>query len=319
MAQLKSFLNAAPQCGIPMGVGLAILATLWGAYPAAAQEAGQKTYPSAAEACRALVAAVRANDQTAMLSVLGPDAKGILSSGDEVEDKDNRAEFVEKYEQMHRLVNEPDGTTTLYVGAENWPTPIPLVDKSGEWYFDTAAAKQEVLFRRIGRNELAVIQVCHELVDAEKEYFAAPHDGSATKDYAQKIYSTPGKHDGLYWEVGPGEPESPIGPFIGAAEAEGYGSHPGRRSEPFQGYYFRILKGQAANAPGGAHSYIANGKMTEGFAFLAYPAEYRSSGVMTFIVNQDGIVYQKDLGTHTPEIAKTLSLYDRGPTWQKAE
>jgi hypothetical protein len=287
--------------------------------PAAAQQPGQKTFPSAAEASKALVAALQANDQPALLSILGADAKDIVSSGDEVEDRNHREEFVQKYQQMHRLVAEPDGTTTLYIGAENYPTPIPLVHKGSTWYFDTAAGKREILYRRVGQNELAVIQVCRELVDAEKEYYAVPHDGDSGNQYAQKIYSDPNKHNGLYWEPASGEAESPIGPLVASAEAEGYTKGPRQKSQPFQGYYFRLLKGQGANAPGGARSYIVDGKMTGGFAFLAYPAEYRSSGVMTFIVDQDGIVYQKDLGRRTAEIAKTLTQYDRDATWRKAD
>jgi hypothetical protein len=284
----------------------------------AAQQPSQKTFSSAAEATSALLAALQANDQTALLGVLGEDAKDIVSSGDPVEDKNNRAEFVQKYQQMHRLVTEPDGKTTLYIGAENWPTPIPIVQKGTVWYFDTPSGKQEILYRRIGRNELAVIQVCRELVDAEKEYYAQPHDGDTGKTYAQKFVSDSGKHDGLYWQPVSGETESPIGPLVASATAEGYTKQTDQK-QPFHGYYFRILTEQGPNAPGGAHSYIVNGKMTQGFAFLAYPADYRSSGVKTFIVDQEGIVYEKDLGRRTAEIAKTLTRYDRDATWRKAD
>jgi hypothetical protein len=286
---------------------------------ATAQQPGQRSFPSAEEACKALVAALQTNDQTALLSLLGPEGKEIISSGDPVEDKENHAEFVQKYQQMHRLVTEPDGTTTLYIGAENWPTPIPLVHKGSTWYFDTAAGKEEILYRRIGRNELAVIQVCRELVDAEKEYYAVPHDGDSGRQYAQKFFSDPNKHNGLYWEPGPGEPESPIGPLLASAAAEGYAQNPDHQPQPFHGYYFRILTGQTANAPGGARSYIVDGKMTGGFAFLAYPAEYRSSGVMTFIVDQDGIVYEKDLGPNTADIARNMTRYARDSSWRKAD
>ena len=290
-------------------------------YPsvAPAQQPGQKTYTSVEEASQALVEALKANDEAALLRILGPDGKEIISSGDPVEDKSNRAEFVEKYQKMHRLVMEPDGTTTLYIGAENWPTPIPLVHKGGSWYFDTAAGKNEILYRRVGRNELAVIQVCHELVDAEKEYYGQPHDGDLGKEYAPKLFSAPHKHDGLYWEAGSGEPESPIGPMLASAAAEGYTHEPDQGPQPFQGYFFRILTRQDGKAPGGARSYIVNGKMTGGFAFLAYPAEYRSTGVMTFIVDQDGIVYEKDLGPHTDQTARAMTGYACDSTWRKAE
>jgi hypothetical protein len=310
-----------PKSGVALFAAFAILAAGIACFPApaAAQQPGQKTFPSAAEACKALVAAVQASDQTALLSILGPEGKEIISSGDPIEDKNNRAEFVQKYQQMHRLVAEPDGTTTLYIGAENWPTPIPLIHKGDLWYFDTATGKQEILYRRIGRNELAVIQVCRELVDAEKEYYALPHDGEATRQYAQKFSSDPGKHNGLYWEPVSAEAESPIGPLVAAAADEGDTKGPSHLPQPFQGYYFRLLTGQGANAPGGAHSYIVEGKMTGGFAFLAYPAAYRTSGVMTFMVDQDGIVYEKNLGPRTSEIVKTLTQYERDATWRKAD
>ncbi len=286
---------------------------------ASAQQTGQKTFPTAAEACRALVSANEANNVPALLTILGSDSKDILSSGDPVEDRDNRQQFVDKYNQMHRLVIEPDGKTTLYVGAENWPTPIPLVHNNEGWYFDTPAGKQEVLYRRVGRNELATIQVCKELVDAEKEYYAQPHEGESGKEYAQKLYSDRNEQDGLYWPTSAGQPESPIGPYLAEAAAQGYKQNPGVGREPFHGYYFRVLTGQGTNAPGGARSYIVDGKMTGGFAFLAYPAEYRSSGVMTFIVEQDGIVYEKDLGPRSAQIAKTLTRYDRDATWHQAQ
>jgi hypothetical protein len=283
----------------------------------AAQQSGQKTFGSAAEASHALVKAVQSDDQSALLSILGPDAKDLISSGDPSEDKSSREEFVQKYKQMHRLVNEPDGTTTLYIGAENWPTPIPLMHKGNAWYFDTPAGKKEVLYRRIGKNELAVIQSCRELVDAEKEYYSQPHDGESGQQYASKLSSDPGKHNGLYWETSAGQQESPIGPLVAAAAANGGSENSDQKPQPFMGYYFRILTGQKTAK--GSRSFIVDGKMTGGFAFLAYPAEYRSSGVMTFLVDQDGIVYEKDLGPHTAAIAKTLTRYDRDASWRQAD
>lgn len=285
------------------------------ATPAAAQQAGQETFTSAGKASHALIGALKANDEPALLKILGPDGEEIVSSGDPVEDKENRAAFVQKYQQMHRLVTEPNGETTLYIGAENWPTPIPLEHKGNVWYFDTPAGKQEVLYRRVGRNELAVIQVCHELVDAEKEYYGQPHDGNSAHIYAEKFMSDPGKQDGLYWEASSGQGESPIGPLVAEASAMGYSTD--HKPEPFHGYYFRILKGEKGT--NGTHSYIEDGKMTGGFAFLAYPAEYRSSGVMAFIVDQNGSVYEKDLGKRTPETSKTLTVYSRDKTWRKAD
>lgn len=283
----------------------------------AAQQTGQKTFSSAAEAGSTLVASLKAGDLSALVSILGPDAKDILSSGDPAEDRQNREEFVRKYQQMHRLVIEPDGKTTLYIGAENWPTPIPLESKAGAWYFDTPAGKQEILYRRIGRNELAVIQTCRELVDAEKEYYGQPHDGESGNQYAQKLPSDPGKHNGLYWQASAGEGESPIGPLVASAAMGSRGADAAQKAEPFQGYYFRILS--AEKSAHGVESYVVDGKMTRGFAFVAYPAEYRSTGVMTFMVDQDGIVYEKDLGRRTPDIAKTLNRYGRDASWRKAD
>src|SRR5216684_5087595 len=278
------------------------------------QQQGQKTFSSPDEASNALVTAARNNDEEAMLGVLGPDGKQIVSSGDETEDAQNRANFVQRYQEMHRLVKEPDGTIVLYIGAKNWPTPLPLVNKGSSWYFDTDAGKKEILFRRIGRNEISTIRVCQELVAAEKEYHSAEH-----AEYAQKIFSDEGQHNGLYWKVSDGEPQSPIGPLVASAVAEGYAKSGDGVPTPYRGYYYLILTRQGKNAPGGAKGYVVNAKMTGGFAFVAYPAEYRSSGVMTFIVNQDGVVYQKDLGKKTDVLAKERKEYDPNSSWQKAE
>jgi hypothetical protein len=214
---------------------------------------------------------------------------------------------------MHRLVKEPDGTTTLYTGAENWPLPIPLVNKGNLWYFDTEAGKKEILYRRVGRNEISTIRVCQELVAAEKEYNSAQHE------YAQQIFSDEGRHNGLYWRAAESEPQSPIGPLVASAVAEGYVKGQNGPPTPYRGYYYHILTRQGANAPGGAKSYIVNGKMTGGFAFMAYPAEYRSSGVMTFIVGEDGVVYRKDLGKQTDVLAKAMKEYNPNSSWQKDE
>jgi hypothetical protein len=288
---------------------VAILLTGCFAIGSMAQQPAQKTFSSPEDASNALVTAARSNDEKALLDILGADGKQIVSSGDEAEDAHNRANFVKKYQEMHRLVKEPDGTTTLYIGAENWPTPIPLVNKGHSWYFDTAAGKQEILFRRIGRNELSAIRVCQELVAAEKEYHSTHHE------YAQKIFSDEGQQNGLYWKAADGEGKSPIGPLVAAAFAKSQDDAP----TPYRGYYYHILTRQGKNGPGGAKSYIVNGKMTEGFAFVAYPAEYRSSGVMTFMVNQDGVVYQKDLGKKTDILAKAMQEYNPNSSWQKTE
>jgi hypothetical protein len=293
------------------------LATLLFAYFAAdsaAQQRGQKTFSSPEEASKAVVAALQNNDEKAVLEILGPDATQIVSSGDPTEDAESHANFVRKYEEMHRFLKEPDGSVTLYIGAENWPTPIPLVMKGNLWFFDTEPGKREILFRRIGRNEYSTIRICQELVAAQKEFYAMQHN-----EYSKQIYSDEGQYNGLYWEVSDGEPQSPIGPLVASAVAEGYVKGKGTPPTPYRGYFFHILTRQGKDAPGGAKSYIVKGKMTEGFAFVAYPAEYRSSGVMTFIVNQDGTVYQKDLGKKTEALGKSMHEYNPDSSWGKAE
>lgn len=286
--------------------------------PAPAQQSHQKTFGNCEQATAALFAALQKDDRSALLEILGPAASDIISSGDEDEDRNNREQFVEKYKEMHRLVREPDGTTTLYIGAENWPTPIPLVRKGNQWYFDAIASRREILFRRIGKNEMNTIAVCRELVDAQREYHDQTHDGDPVKQYAPRFRSKDGKHDGLYWKISPGEPTSPVGPMLTLASGEDYAKET-TRPQPFHGYYYRILTGQGRRAHGGAKSFLVGSKMTGGFAFVAYPAEYCSSGVMTFIVNQDGIVYQKDLGTRTMNLAKSMTRYAPDATWKKAE
>jgi hypothetical protein len=280
-----------------------------------AQDPGQKTYASAQDAGKALYDAIKALDKEAMLGVLGSSASAIVSSGDEVQDKNNRDFFTQRYEQMNRWGKEADGSMILYIGAANWPLPVPLKKAAnGQWYFDSKAGEQEILFRRIGKNELAAIRVCNALADAQHEYFDQLHDGDTVHQYAQKIISEQGKQNGLYWKVAEGETESPVGPLVAYATGEGYG---GKKDtpQPFHGYFFRTLKEQGAAVKGGAKSYIADGKMTGGFAFLAYPAEYRNSGVMTFLINQDGVVYEKDLGATTVDLAGQITAYNPDKTW----
>ena len=296
---------------------IATLATLLFAclvVDSAAQQNGQKTFASPEGASTAFVAALRNNDEKALLDILGPDSQQIVSSGDSIEDAASHANFVRKYEEMHRFLNEPNGSITLYIGAENWPYPIPLAMNGEVWFFDTEAGKREILFRRIGRNEYSAINICHELVAAQKEYFAMQQN-----QYAKQIYSDEGQHNGLYWKVSEGEPQSPIGPLVASAVAEGYAKGKAGPPTPYRGYFFHVLTRQGKDAHGGARSYIVNRKMTEGFAFVAYPAEYRSSGVMTFIVDQDGIVYQKDLGNKTGALGKAMQEYNPDSTWHSAE
>lgn len=294
----------------------AVAALLLACFPpgSAAQQKGQKTFSSPEEAANALVAAAQKNDEKAMLEILGPDGKQIVTSGDPTEDAENHANFARRYQEMHRFVKEPDGSVCVYIGAENWPAPIPLVMKGKLWFFDTDAGRTEILYRRVGRNELSAIMVSKELVAAQKEYYASQHN-----EYAKQIFSDEGQHNGLYWKVSDSEPQSPIGPLVAAAVAEGYNKGQAGPPTPYRGYLFHVLTGQGKHASNGAKSYVVNGKMTEGFAFVAYPAEYRSSGVMTFIVNQDGVVYQKDLGKKTEALGKAMHEYDIDSTWRKAE
>jgi hypothetical protein len=305
--------RVADVCGFWKTTAAAILAAGLLAAPAMAQQAGQKTFASAEEATKALYSAAKSNDEKAMLEVLGPEGKAIVSSGDEAEDTQSRAEFVHRYEEMSRLVKEPDGSVTLYIGAHNWPCPIPLVKKGSAWYFDTAVGKQEILFRRIGRNEISAIHVSRELAAAQKEYFADQHG-----EYAHRIYSETGKHDGLYWKTAENEPQSPIGPLLAQAASDDETKTRGSEAVPFRGYYFHILTRQGKNAPGGAKLYLADGKMTS-FAFIAYPAMYRMSGVKTFLVSEDGVVYEKDLGKKTEALAISMHEFNPDSSWQKAE
>src|ERR1700734_2965055 len=312
----KTNLNVDKSRGInfPALTAVAILLTLCFSSRSVAQQPGQKTFSSADDPSSALVTAAQSNDEKAMLDILGPDGKQIVSSGDETEDGQSRANFVEKYQEMHRLVKEPDGTTTLYIGAKNWPTPIPLANKGNSWYFDTEAGKIEILYRRVGRNEMSTIRVCQELVAAEKEYYATQH-----REYAAKIFSDQGQHNGLFWKAADGEPQSPIGPLVAAAVAEGYTKDQGGPPTPYRGYYYHILMRQGKGGLGGVKNYIVNGRMTGGFAFVAYPAAYRSSGVMTFVVGEDGVVYQKDLGKKTDVLAKAMKEYNPSSSWKRAE
>src|SRR4030095_4969327 len=299
-------------------VALFLLWTFGFTWVLSAEPPGQRTFSSTAEASRALFLAAQAGDPTALVKIFGPDGKEIVSSGDPVEDKNSRDQFVRKYQEMNRLGAAPDGNGGAHIRAENWPLPIPLVNHNGAWYFDTSAGKEEILFRRIGRNEIAAMRICQELVDAQKEYYAEALDGGV-KQYAKKFVSNEGKHNGLYWKTGRGESESPIGPHLASAGGDTQPAVSNSGAQPFYGYYFQILTKQGEHATGGAKNYIVDGKMTRGFAFLAYPGEYAASGVMIFIVETDGIVYQKDLGPNTADLANALSVYDPDKTWEKVE
>jgi Protein of unknown function (DUF2950) len=272
-------------------------------------------YATPDDASNALLAAAKSGDQNALLGIFGPDSKDVILSGDPVQDKNAASAFVAGYGDMHRWRNLVDGSQILLVGADNFPFPIPLKKNAdGKWFFDTAAGKEEVLNRRIGRNELAIIDVCEAAADAQEEYYSKPHDGEKAKLYAAKFRSDPGKQNGLYWKTEEGQPPSPLGPLFALATAEGYAANP-QDHMPFHGYFFHALKGQTDKAPGGAKEYLVNGKMSGGFAFIAYPAEYGNSGVMSFIINQDGVLLQKDLGKTTAETATAMTLFDPDPSW----
>jgi len=276
-------------------------------------------FASPDEAGNALLAAAKSGDQNAVLALFGPDSKQVIYSGDSVQDKNAADRFVAGYGVMHRWRSLPGGDQILLVGPDNFPFPIPLKKNSdGKWFFDLAAGKDEVLNRRIGRNELAIIEVCGAVADAQAEYFAQTHDGEKAKQYAAKFISDPGKQNGLYWPSPEGKPASPLGPLAAFATAEGYTAKPEGHT-PFHGYYFRMLNGQSDKAPGGAKDYVVNGNMTGGFALVAYPAEYGNSGVMTFMINQDGVLLQKDLGKTTTETATAMTKFDPDSGWNIVE
>ena len=297
---------------------MALLATA--AAPVTAAAAPQKTFATPAAAVDALIAANRGNQIAQLLSILGPDGLKLIRSGDPVADRRGRVLFVAAYDQAHKLDYEGDRKAILIVGADEWPLPIPLVREHDRWRFDTKAGAQEILDRRIGRNEISVIEVCRAYVAAQREYFAKKLGPDGLAEYAQHFMSRIGRRDGLYWPVKAGEEESPLGPLIARARAAGYRpGTPHPKPRPYYGYYFHILTGQGQKAPGGAKNYIVNGHMTGGFALVAYPATYGDSGVMTFIVNSNGIVYQKNFGPKTRRIAGGIMQYDPDPSWKASE
>src|SRR5262249_30383938 len=275
----------------------------------------QQSFPTPEEAAAALAAAVKADTGRAILKVLGNDAEDIISSGDEVADADIRRRFLSMYDSKHSIKAEGNKTANRLLGPDDFPFPIPLVNSKSGWAFDTDEGRIEVLRRRIGRNELDAIQTALAFVDAENEY-AGKDRGEGVGVYAQRIVSSPGKKDGLFWRDD--SDPSPLGELAAEASREGYKAE-GEGSTPYHGYYFRILKGQGPNAPGGALDYVVKGKMIGGYGLIAWPAEYGNSGVTTFVVNHDGTVYQKDLGPRTETIANRIGLFKPDPTWKKIE
>jgi Protein of unknown function (DUF2950) len=280
--------------------------------PAAAR---QRQFATSEEATKALLEAARAKDKAALREIFGPGIHDILT-GDEVQDAANFEAFTKAMGKICNPVHEGNDKVILNIGAENWPFPIPLVKKDGQWFFDTGAGKEEIINRHIGEGEINAISVCRAYVQAQRQYAGQDRDGSGVLKYAQKFKSAPGRKDGLYWESAPGEEPSPFGPLVAEAHAEGYGQKPkGAGHQPFHGYFFKILTAQGPAAPGGKYNFIINDNMIAGFALVAYPAHWGQSGIMTFIVNQQGKVYQRNLDEKTAEIASAMTRYNPDGTW----
>lgn len=297
--------------GVLTAVGLVLVAT-----PSAAA-ARQRTFTSPEAAVEAFVAAVKADDDGALLAIFGPEARDLVWSGDPVLDEHARERFLVRAGERVHLERVGDDFAVLSAGNDDWPFAIPLMLDGAGWYFDTQAGLHEILNRRIGRNELYTIDVCREFVAAQREYARMNAAAAGGVEYAQRLRSTPGTHDGLYWEAGDGETASPMGPLMASAEEEGYGPRSrGGNSGVFHGYKYRILKAQGPDAPGGRKGYVEDGRMRGGFALVAYPAAYGSSGVMTFIVNQQGVVFQKDLGPRTPQLGPAITMYNPDASWE---
>jgi hypothetical protein len=295
-------------------IAFTIAGTLLVGIPIDAATPEGRGFSSADAAAKALVSAAKSDDVTALIDILGPDSKDILTTSDPVADQKIRKTFAARAAAKMKLVAErgEPNAKTLVVGKDEWPLPIPIVQVNGQWYFDIEQGKQEIMMRRIGANELNAIEVCRGYVEAQDEYAEQDRTGSGALHYAQKIISSPGKHDGLYWASGNGDnEESPIGGIVAKAFAEGYT----KRRDPYHGYYFKILTGQGSHASGGEMSYLQNRLMTKGFALIAWPSDYKSTGIMTFIVDKAGIVYQKDLGPKTAEIAGAYKAYNPDETW----
>jgi hypothetical protein len=274
----------------------------------------QATFQTSEDAAAAFVAALDKRDNAELKRLLGPGTDELISSGDDVADNAARDTFVARYKEKHQIVSGGPSDAVLLVGEDDWPLPIPLRRDNGAWRFDGAAGADEIVARRIGANELRTIDVMRGYVDAQQDYAAESHDGVPKGAYAQKVKSDPGKHDGLFWEITGDEPPSPAGPGLAAAQAEGYSASKGNRT-PYHGYVFRALKSQGPHADGGAREYVVNGIQTGGFAAIATPDAYGASGIMTFIVNQDGVVYQRDLGDDTDKAAADIQSFDPDESW----
>ena len=313
-------MNRIRQAAVNLLARLAALLALFAlltAMPAGAATAQQKIFSSPQEAARELAAASKAHDHQAMIALLGGGAASIVFSGDPVADRASEDRFAQAYEEANRLDMQGDAKAILLVGKDDWPLPFPLVKSQSGWRFDARQGQEEVLTRRIGRNELAVIQVLQAYVDAQQEYYLRNPQKNELLCYAQKAGSSKGKRDGLYFPVGEGEPPSPLGPLFAKAQAEGYKLAEDGKPVPYHGYFYRILKAQGPAAKNGAYDYVVRGKMIGGFALVAYPAAYANSGVMTFIVSHDGVAYQKDLGPETAAVAGRMSRFNPDGSWKQ--
>jgi hypothetical protein len=294
---------------------ITVVIFLSGTYaPLLAKSIKQKSFALPEEAVNALVAAVKADDKQELLAILGSGGMELISSGDEVADKAGREKFLKAYNEMNKLEKASANKIILHLGKDDWSLPIPVVEKSKKWLFDTKAAKEEILNRRIGRNELNVMEVLHAYIDAQCEYASKDRNGDGVAQFAPKIISTEGKRDGLYWDAQEGEEMSPLGPFFAQASNEGY-----TNLSPFHGYYYKILRGQGKYATGSAYDYVVKGKMILGYALVAYPAQYGNSGIMTFITNQEGVIYEKNLGKNTVNIANAIKKFNPDKTWRKVK
>ena len=300
---------------IVVAVSIAVVTLI---LPISAQEVKQRAFGLPEEAMKTLVETVKTGDTKGIMAILGPEGEDIISSGDEVADKNAQEQFVKAYQETVYFVKEKEDRVSIIIGNDNWPFPIPIVKKGEGWVFDTKEGREEVLNRRLGRNELNAIQVCSAYVEAQREYASTDRERDGIIQYAQKVLSDPDRRNGLYWEAAEGEVPSPLGPLAAEAAAEGY-KRTGGKPRPYHGYYYKILKGQGPSAPGGAYQYVINGHMVAGFALVAWPAEYGVSGVMTFQVNQNGTVYEKDLGPKTGEKVKGMMRYNPDQTWRRAQ
>lgn len=311
------------------GVLVLLAASAVGIYVYSTGPAEAKTFASPAEAATAFVAAARKHDVRGLESLLGPNGQDVIESGDSVEDNAALDQFIAAYDMKSELVPDSPEKTTWHLGAGDWTLPIPIIMKSGRWQFDAEAGYDEIIDRRIGRNEANAIEAALAYVDAQREYASIDHNGDRLPEYAQRLISTPGKQDGLYWSVQGNEPPSPLGKYFAQADAEAYLQEAANKAKnaasdatpqpsPYYGYYYKILTSQGPDAQGGAYDYMVDGKLIGGFALVAWPADYRNSGIMTFMINHDGVVYQKDLGPDTESAVKNITAYNPDGTWEKA-